>query len=67
VALIASALSLQLQAQAHADHIIVHKKARTMELMRAGQLMKTYKVALGGEPVGRKRGREIIGRRKVST
>jgi murein L,D-transpeptidase YafK len=54
VALVASALSLQLQAQPHADHIIVHKKAHTMELMRAGQVMKTYKVALGGEPVGPK-------------
>lgn len=25
-----------------------------MELMRAGQVLKTYKVALGGEPVGAK-------------
>jgi len=54
VALIASALSLQLQAQLHADHIVIHKKARTMELIRAGQVIKTYKIALGGEPVGPK-------------
>jgi murein L,D-transpeptidase YafK len=41
-------------AQAKVDRIIVHKKARTMELMRAGKALKTYKVALGGEPVGAK-------------
>jgi murein L,D-transpeptidase YafK len=38
----------------HADRIMVHKKARTMELMRGGQVLKTYKIALGGEPVGPK-------------
>ena len=41
-------------AQTKVDRIIVQKKARTMELMRAGQVLKTYKVALGGEPVGAK-------------
>jgi len=43
-----------LQAETKADRIIVHKKARTMELMHAGQVIKTYKVALGGDPVGPK-------------
>jgi murein L,D-transpeptidase YafK len=47
-------LAARLHAQPRADHIIVHKKARTMELIRAGQVLKTYKVALGGEPVGPK-------------
>jgi murein L,D-transpeptidase YafK len=44
----------RLHAQAHADRIVVHKKARTMELIHAGQVIKTYKIALGGEPVGPK-------------
>jgi murein L,D-transpeptidase YafK len=37
-----------------ADRIVVHKKARTMELLHAGQVIRTYKVALGREPVGPK-------------
>jgi murein L,D-transpeptidase YafK len=41
-------------AQTRADRIIVHKQARTMELMHAGQVLKTYKVTLGGEPLGAK-------------
>jgi murein L,D-transpeptidase YafK len=41
-------------AQPHAHRIIVHKKARTMALMQAGQVLKTYKIALGAEPVGPK-------------
>lgn len=43
-----------LHALPDADRIIVHKKARTMDLMRAGYVLKTYKIALGGEPVGPK-------------
>ena len=54
VALMALLSLSQLHAQAHADRIIVHKSARTMELMHAGQVMKTYKIALGGEPLGPK-------------
>ncbi len=45
---------VHLVAESKADRIVVHKKARTMELMRAGQVIKTYKIALGGEPVGQK-------------
>ena len=37
-----------------ADRIVVHKKDRTLELMHAGRVIKTYKVALGGTPVGPK-------------
>lgn len=37
-----------------ADHIVVHKKTRTMELMYSGQVVKTYKIALGSEPIGAK-------------
>jgi len=37
-----------------ADRIVVHKKDRTMELMHEGRVLKSYKIALGGEPVGPK-------------
>src|SRR3954462_12195482 len=46
--------STAVYAQAKIDRIIIEKKARTMELVRAGQVLKTYKIALGGEPVGAK-------------
>ena len=36
------------------DRIIVHKQARTLDLMHAGKVIKTYKIALGSEPVGPK-------------
>jgi murein L,D-transpeptidase YafK len=45
---------VHLDAESTTDHIVVHKKARTMELMHAGQVLKTYKIALGGEPIGPK-------------
>jgi murein L,D-transpeptidase YafK len=32
----------------------VRKKDRTLELLNAGRVIKTYKVALGGDPVGAK-------------
>ena len=47
-------ISIPLHAESKADRIVVHKQARTMALMRAGQVIKTYKIALGGEPVGPK-------------
>lgn len=37
-----------------ADRIVVEKSARTMMLMRGGEVLKTYKVALSREPVGAK-------------
>ena len=38
----------------HADRVVVLKKERTLQLLRQGKVMKTYKVALGGDPVGAK-------------
>lgn len=43
-----------LGASSRPDHIMIHKNARTLELMHAGQIIKTYKIALGGNPVGPK-------------
>ena len=37
-----------------ADHIVIAKAARTLTLLRAGKVLKTYKVALGRDPVGPK-------------
>jgi murein L,D-transpeptidase YafK len=54
LALLILALAARLHALPHTDRIVVHKKARTMELTHAGQVIKTYKIALGGEPVGPK-------------
>jgi murein L,D-transpeptidase YafK len=38
----------------HADRVIVLKKERLLELLNQGKVVKTYKVALGGAPVGPK-------------
>jgi len=37
-----------------ADRVVVVKKDRTLTLMQQGKELKTYKVALGGEPAGAK-------------
>jgi murein L,D-transpeptidase YafK len=37
-----------------ADHVLVHKKEHTLVLLKEGKPLKTYKVALGGSPVGPK-------------
>src|SRR5271165_1475539 len=37
-----------------ADRIVIEKGKRTMTLMSGGTVLKTYKVALGGQPVGAK-------------
>lgn len=37
-----------------ADRIVIVKSARTMMLESNGRVLKTYKVALGGQPVGAK-------------
>jgi murein L,D-transpeptidase YafK len=37
-----------------ADRVIVLKKEHTLELLSRGKVVKTYKVALGGDPVGPK-------------
>jgi murein L,D-transpeptidase YafK len=39
---------------AKADRVVVAKKERTLTLMSRRKILKTYKVALGGEPVGPK-------------
>ena len=49
------ALTSPLHALPHADRVIVHKKEHTLELMSAGKVIKTYKIALGRNPVGPKR------------
>ena len=38
----------------HADRVVVLKKERTLQLFSQGRVIKTYKVALGGDPVGPK-------------
>jgi murein L,D-transpeptidase YafK len=38
----------------HADRVVVLKKERTLQLMSQGKAIKTYKVALGGDPIGPK-------------
>jgi murein L,D-transpeptidase YafK len=38
----------------HADRVVVLKKERTLQLLNEGKVIKTYKVALGGDPVGPK-------------
>jgi murein L,D-transpeptidase YafK len=37
-----------------ADRIVVEKSKREMKLMRGGQVLKSYRVALGAQPVGAK-------------
>jgi murein L,D-transpeptidase YafK len=44
------------------DRILVLKSSRTMTLFRQGKLLRTYKVAIGGQPVGAK---ERIGDHKT--
>lgn len=38
----------------HADRVVVLKKERTLQLVSRGKVIKAYKVALGGDPVGAK-------------
>src|SRR5206468_2142768 len=54
IALIGFAVPSRVGAQQKADRIIVHKKEHTMELLHAGQVIRTYRIALGGNPVGPK-------------
>ena len=37
-----------------ADRIVVHKAERRLELLRNGAILRTYKIALGLQPVGHK-------------
>jgi len=38
----------------HADRVLVLKKEHTLQLLNNGKVIRTYKVALGGNPVGPK-------------
>jgi len=38
----------------HADQVVVLKKERTLQLLSQGKVIKSYKVALGGDPIGPK-------------
>ncbi len=38
----------------HADRVLVLKRARTLQLLSRGRVIKSYKIALGGDPVGPK-------------
>ena len=40
--------------QLHADRVVVIKKERILQLYREGKVIKSYKVALGGSPLGPK-------------
>jgi len=55
VALLLLAVPLQSKAKQEADKILIVKSAHTMTLLSGGKMLKTYKVALGGAPVGPKR------------
>jgi murein L,D-transpeptidase YafK len=38
----------------HADRVVILKKERTLQLLSQGKVIKTYNVALGGDPMGAK-------------
>lgn len=44
-----------LHAGAVADRVVVDKSERTLTLLHHGSALKTYRVSLGGQPVGHKR------------
>jgi len=44
----------RLSKNAHADKVLVLKSERTLALLDHGKVLKKYKVALGGTPVGKK-------------
>jgi murein L,D-transpeptidase YafK len=49
-----SIVGLAQQAAVKVDRVVVLKGKRVLELMAGGKVLKTYKVALGGDPVGPK-------------
>ena len=53
VVILSSSLSCA-GAETIADKVIVLKKERTLQLLNNGKVLKSYKVALGGTPVGAK-------------
>ena len=53
--LLCAAVSAQTTDKAlRADRVVVLKKERSLQLLRQGNVIKTYKVALGADPVGPK-------------
>jgi murein L,D-transpeptidase YafK len=55
LALLESGLAAHtLPPDARADLVVVMKKERTLTLMSGGKVLKVYKIALGGNPVGPK-------------
>jgi murein L,D-transpeptidase YafK len=54
-ALLLPAIPIQGKTAHQADKILIVKSAHTMTLLSGGKMLKTYKVALGGVPVGPKR------------
>ena len=44
----------ELPANARVDRVVVHKAERKLMLMSGAKVLKTYKVALGGNPTGHK-------------
>jgi murein L,D-transpeptidase YafK len=48
------AVQLAAQTASKVDRIVILKSARTLTLMSGTKTVKTYKVALGGQPVGAK-------------
>jgi murein L,D-transpeptidase YafK len=45
---------LAAQTETNVDRIVVEKSKRTLELMDGARILKSYKVALGGQPIGPK-------------
>jgi murein L,D-transpeptidase YafK len=56
VGLLCDSMTAQSEPQTvlRADSVVVLKKERTLELLSQGKVIKTYRVALGGDPVGPK-------------
>ena len=52
--LCAAALAHAADTRLHADRVLVLKKERTLQLLSQGKVIKSYKVALGRDPVGPK-------------
>lgn len=52
--LILTALNLPAESQHKADKVVVYKSERKMELIASGQVIKTYEISLGDNPVGHK-------------
>jgi murein L,D-transpeptidase YafK len=54
IAFTALLLSAQASGETLADRIVVNKAKRELHLMSEGKLLKSYRIALGTTPVGRK-------------